>query len=73
MTFETMKECASLFQCRLTDNGDSVTFEFPKVTMKIAKDFNTGETEAVLFVLKGWLDILKEVLESEAQEPQQGK
>lgn len=73
MTFKTMKECASLFQCRLTDEGESVLFEFPQVSVRIAKDFKTGETEAVLFVLKGWLDILKEVLESEAQEPQQAK
>jgi hypothetical protein len=73
MTFETMKEGASLFQCKLTDEGDSVSFEFPKVTMKIAKDFKTGETEDVLFVLKGWLELLKEVLENEAREPQQAK
>ena len=67
MDFKTMKEGCSLFQCNLTDEGDSVKLEFPKVSFRLAKDFNTGETEAVLFVVKGWLELLKEVLEHEQE------
>ena len=66
MDFKTMKEGCSLFQCNLTDEGESVLFEFPKVSVRLAKDFNTGEIEAVLFILKGWLELLKEVLEYES-------
>ena len=66
MDFKTMKEGCSLFQCNLTDEGDSVRLDFPQVSIRLAKDFKTGETEAVLFVVKGWLELLKEVLEHEA-------
>lgn len=65
MDFKTMKEGCSLFQCNLTDEGDSVRLDFPQVSIRLAKDFKTDETEAVLFVVKGWLELLKEVLESE--------
>lgn len=66
MDFKTMKEGCSLFQCNLTDEGDSVRLDFQQVSIRLAKDFKTGETEAVLIVVKGWLELLKEVLEHEA-------
>lgn len=62
MKFEDMKQGCSLFNCNLVDDGTDVVLEFPKVSVRLAKDFRAEETEVILFVVKGWLGVLQEVL-----------
>jgi len=64
MTFETMKQICALSKCNVTESDTAITFKFPDVEVIVNRNFNVGMTEAALFVMRGWLKTLREVLDS---------
>lgn len=66
MTLEELKQACALCECKLSESGNTVNMEFPDVTIQLSKHFEVGKTEAVLFVVKGWLAYIREFLSSES-------
>lgn len=63
ITLDDMKRGCALCQCNVTDNEENVSFRFPEVEIIVRRNFNVDKTEAALFIFRGWLKILREVLD----------
>jgi len=64
MKFETMKQICALSKCNVTESDTAITFKFPDAEVIVNRNFDVGMTEAALFVMRGWLKTLREVLDS---------
>lgn len=63
MKLETMKQICALSKCNVTESETAITFKFPDVEVIVNREFELGQTEAALFVMRGWLLPLREVFD----------
>lgn len=64
MKLDTMKQICALSSCNVTESDTAITFKFPDADVIVNRNFDVGMTEAALFVMRGWLKTLREVLDS---------
>ena len=65
MTFETLQQGMSMFDCHLSRDNNEINLEFEQIEVSIDKDFDLGMAEARVFMLYNWLKHLRETLDEE--------